>query len=1080
MPPGPWPTPPGFVLERVIGFGGTAVVLGGTWRGRSVAVKCTFDEDAHRLAREAAVLAALGPPYSPQLFEASDRYLVLERLAQPSLGDLVLRGVGPDEVRRIARELYQTLAELADRGIVHGDLSADNAFFDGTSVALIDFGFSTGSGDVLRARTTDLGAGTLHYLAPEVLAGLPATAASDVFSAATIVYELARGVPPFVGTPTAVAHGIALLRTPGLEDFAPPLGEILRDAHRKAPGARPTARELARRAVPSSTPSVPRPASDTPDERALEVTAPEAVAVLAVSGISMPAIQREVGRAGGFVARQRGPRTIAIISGRDHDAPVAAARAAAQGLCREGARCGIHVMKLSVRRSPRRPPRIVDTACDDLGWWSPDATPLYLSPEAARAHGDVEVGWVGHPELLAALGLGARRVLATGEPGLFTVVGGRGSGKSRLARELAGRLAALGYHVVEGAGDSPLPRAIIVDDAHRADPQTLARIETVVLGSDAVLAVVITDPALFDLRAAWGAGVPRAARHDLPALDAAAARQLASSVLGTEFVASDVLERVVERAGGHARTLVEMAELVRSSSAIEIPATLSAELVASHVLGKLPGELAAFAVTLAIADGALREDELDVVEEDLRRAGEPRVEASAALERLEAHGLAIRIGACWELRPAAIAEAVVRGAPSAVRRRTHERILAALERRAAPIPALAHHALHAGDRDRAAGYFVTLAHEARAAYQMADTETWTSRALDVLPAGDPRRGEMLILRAQLRYRRHRLGDALVDLDAVAALGDPLLAARADLEAGVVLDWRQDFTASWERARRARGVALALEPEVRLAEARAAFRQHRLTDAITILQEIRRQLGGDAQVIADLLLGAALAWSGAVDEAEVTLAAVLERCEGTGDAFHAAGALINRASVWAARKRTDAQLADLHRCMQLARVVGNPMLERMLSWNLAEILFWGDRTIDARPLAERSAELAAFIGDTVPQDALLSARIAIADGDLARARDRVGWLDAHCDPRTLEPAVTCQLAAVRATLVRATRATWAEITTQAETALTPEESIEVWYLRALADPADVEALGEFRARAEPWPIWGQRRERLHDR
>jgi tRNA A-37 threonylcarbamoyl transferase component Bud32 len=86
------------------------------------------------------------------------------------------------------------------RTILHGDLKTENIFLVRTSgnrraVKLLDFGLSRpdlgrGAGSV---------DGTPEYLAPERIAGSPATTATDIYALGVVLYELLVGKLPFTG-----------------------------------------------------------------------------------------------------------------------------------------------------------------------------------------------------------------------------------------------------------------------------------------------------------------------------------------------------------------------------------------------------------------------------------------------------------------------------------------------------------------------------------------------------------------------------------------------------------------------------------------------------------------------------------------------------------------------------------------------------------------------------------------------------------------------------------------------------------------------------------------------------------------
>lgn len=92
-------------------------------------------------------------------------------------------------------QMLQALAYLHRRGILHRDLKPENILVVDGQVRLLDFGLSV-------ARDRALGvAGTLDYIAPEVLNNKGATEVSDLFAVGVIAYEMFAGQHPFRRTP---------------------------------------------------------------------------------------------------------------------------------------------------------------------------------------------------------------------------------------------------------------------------------------------------------------------------------------------------------------------------------------------------------------------------------------------------------------------------------------------------------------------------------------------------------------------------------------------------------------------------------------------------------------------------------------------------------------------------------------------------------------------------------------------------------------------------------------------------------------------------------------------------------------
>lgn len=91
-----------------------------------------------------------------------------------------------DQLRNIAISVLKALVYIHGRDLVHGDVTPSNVIAapDGTRAKLIDFGLTVRSGD----RPAGV---TARFAAPEVIAGKPATAASDLFGfAATMAYAM--------------------------------------------------------------------------------------------------------------------------------------------------------------------------------------------------------------------------------------------------------------------------------------------------------------------------------------------------------------------------------------------------------------------------------------------------------------------------------------------------------------------------------------------------------------------------------------------------------------------------------------------------------------------------------------------------------------------------------------------------------------------------------------------------------------------------------------------------------------------------------------------------------------------------
>jgi predicted Ser/Thr protein kinase len=208
-----------YELRGPIGSGGMGVVLRGhdPALGREVAIKMinaalVEPEHRERMLREAQAMAKVAHPNVVtvhELGEAGDEVFVAMELVT---GLPLHRWLASPRTRaeRIAvvRGVGQGIAAVHAAGLLHRDIKPDNVVVrdDGTAV-LVDFGLARES----RAPAIGAGsgaAGTPRYLAPEVVAGGVATAASDQYQWWTIADEALGGAP------RAVARAIARGRDP--------------------------------------------------------------------------------------------------------------------------------------------------------------------------------------------------------------------------------------------------------------------------------------------------------------------------------------------------------------------------------------------------------------------------------------------------------------------------------------------------------------------------------------------------------------------------------------------------------------------------------------------------------------------------------------------------------------------------------------------------------------------------------------------------------------------------------------------------------------------------------------------------
>lgn len=268
----------GYRLERRLGEGGQGVVyLGRGASGEPVAVKLLGAGDPAtraRLARELDALAGIASFCTARVLDVSTGgprpYVVSEYVDGPSLTDRV-RERGPlrdGDLERLAVGTATALAAIHAAGVVHRDLKPSNVLLGPDGPRVVDFGIARAEG---AATLTSGLVGTPAYLAPEQIAGAPASAASDVFAWASTVLYAATGASPFgADTVPAVLHRV-LHAEPDLSALPPRLREPVAACLSKDASRRPAARDLMvtlvtpnrRPASPSLPPAGP-PAGPSP------------------------------------------------------------------------------------------------------------------------------------------------------------------------------------------------------------------------------------------------------------------------------------------------------------------------------------------------------------------------------------------------------------------------------------------------------------------------------------------------------------------------------------------------------------------------------------------------------------------------------------------------------------------------------------------------------------------------------------------------------------------------------------------------------------------------------------------------
>ena len=188
-----------------------------------------------RLLNEAQAAARLDHPFVCKVYEVGENaerpFIAMEYVDGTTLVERLRQGPLPrKEAMRLATEIAEAVDFAHTRGIVHRDLKPSNVMIaaDG-HVKVMDFGvakYIEARGDDARMTMTATAAGvisgTMVYMSPEQLRGLPVDARSDVFAFGLLLYEMTSGAHPFLrSSPISTVDAILNAAPPPLDEQRP-------------------------------------------------------------------------------------------------------------------------------------------------------------------------------------------------------------------------------------------------------------------------------------------------------------------------------------------------------------------------------------------------------------------------------------------------------------------------------------------------------------------------------------------------------------------------------------------------------------------------------------------------------------------------------------------------------------------------------------------------------------------------------------------------------------------------------------------------------------------------------------------
>jgi serine/threonine protein kinase len=230
--------------------------------GRTVALRLIRDEAfsgghmREEFLQDARTAARLSHPNIATLFEVGEYeggcYLAYEFAAGVNLRrEGAGRPVAPRRAIELAVHIADALAEGHAQDLVHADIRPETIFVTHKgSAKLLEFGmarWTTGGRIRERAAAAPEALGgdaisVVSYMSPEQTRGDTTDPRTDIYSLATVLYELLTGANPFAG-PTAAATVESIRsvvpRRPMAEGGSDELASLVRAAMSKDPDARP-------------------------------------------------------------------------------------------------------------------------------------------------------------------------------------------------------------------------------------------------------------------------------------------------------------------------------------------------------------------------------------------------------------------------------------------------------------------------------------------------------------------------------------------------------------------------------------------------------------------------------------------------------------------------------------------------------------------------------------------------------------------------------------------------------------------------------------------------------------------------
>jgi tetratricopeptide (TPR) repeat protein len=331
------------------------------------------------------------------------------------------------------------------------------------------------------------------------------------------------------------------------------------------------------------------------------------------------------------------------------------------------------------------------------------------------------------------------------------------------------------------------PTVLVFEDLHWADEALLAFLEYLAEWAEGVplLVLCMARPELYERHPGWAGGIRNVTTINLPPLSDRETAELVSFLITSTVLSPEVEQGVLERAGGNPLYAEEFVRLLGdrglAAGETKLPESLQALIAArldtlsadrksllqdAAVLGKV------FWVGALAEIGGRDEGELELALHELARKELVRPARMSSMEGESEYSFSHLL-----VRDVAYSQI-----PRAERARRHRSAAAWIERKAGErvedlAELLAHHYVQAlelaeaaGDTEQAeelarpARRFLMLAGERALGLDTAQAESRLARALELCPADDPERPELLLRWADAAFQASRPREAATALD----------------------------------------------------------------------------------------------------------------------------------------------------------------------------------------------------------------------------------------------------------------------------------------------------------------------------